>query len=389
MVPSSPRLAGRLISLVLLMFATSLAWSQTLPTLRTTFVPRDTGDPSPCFQTTCFSWAAYGSNTLAAQGYNGSSLYIYRRLSSGPWYRHATLRNRFLTAVVNDEILVGSGTGCSTDVLALSESRWVIKQRIPACGTYIVQDYNRILFVDTRSFRDWVIYMRRADGVYVEESRLNPQLLVPLHEAMSVAMHGWTIVVGQPVASNEIGRAHIFQRRGGEWSLAKTLVADPALFGGMFGWTVAVGEFDVAISAPVLSAGPNRQGKVFIYSGFGENWFVRQELTEPAGASTNKIFGTAMTLKGRRLIVSADAPQVSTTGPYTYLYERGVTDPDWKPRAQFAAKNGAQRPMPSIFLSGNTAMINVPATELDPPDHDGVIPAVVNLPALLDPEIAP
>lgn len=388
MVLHSPRFAGRLISLALLLIS-SAAWSQTLPTLRTTFVPRDTGDPSPCFQTTCFSWAAYDSNTLAARGYNGSSVYIYRRLSAGPWYRHATLRNRFLTAVVNDEILVGSGTGCSTDVLALSESRWVIKQNIPACGAYIVQDYNRILFVDTRSFRDWVIYVRRADGVYVEESRLNPQLLVPLHEAMSIAMHGFTIVVGQPVASNEIGRVHIFQRRDGEWSLAKTIVADPSLFGGMFGWTVAVGELDVAISAPVLFAGPGRQGKVFIYSGFGENWFVRQELTEPAGASTNKIFGTAMTLKGRRLIVSAAAPQVPTTGPYTYLFERGVTDPDWRPRAQFAAKNGAQVPMPSIFLSGNTAMINVVATDLDPPDHTGVIPSVVNLPALLDPEIAP
>ena len=57
--------------------------------------------------------------------------------------------------------------------------------------------------------------------------------------------------------------------------------------------------------------------------------------------------------------------------------------------AQFAAKNGAQRPMPSIFLSGNTTMINVPATEQDPPGREGVIPAVVNLPALLDPEVAP
>lgn len=381
------------IFLALLLIAGSMvptvASSQTLPTLRTTFVPRDTGEPSPCFQTTCFSWAAYDGNVLAAQGYNGSSLYIYRRLSSGPWYRHVTLRNRYLVAVVNDEVLAGNGTGCNTDVLALSDSRWVVKQNIPACGEYIVQDYNRILFVDTRSFRDWVIYVRRPDGVYVEQSRLNPQLLVPLHEAMSIAMHGWTIVVGQPVASNELGRVHIFQRREGEWGLAKTIVADPALFGGMFGWTVAAGEFDVAISAPVLSAGPDRQGKVFIYSGYGENWFLRQELTEPAGASTNKIFGTAMTLKGRRLIVSAAAPQDPTTGPYTYLFERGVTDPNWRPRAQFATKNGAQRPMPSIFLSGNTAMIDVEATDLDPPDYRGVIPSVVNLPALLEPEVAP
>lgn len=378
----------------IMMIATAGMWtspvlSQTLPSLRTTFVPRDTGEPSPCFQTTCFSWAAYDSNTMAAQGYNGSSVYVYRRLSSGPWYRHATLRNRYLVAVVNDEILAANGTGCNTDVFALDGTRWVIKQNIPACGEYIVQDYNRVLFVDTRSYRDWVIYVRRDDGTWVEESRLNPQLLVPLHEAMSVAMHGWTIVVGQPVASNELGRAHIFQRRNGEWSLAQTLIADPSMFGGMFGWTVAADEFDVAISAPVLSAGAGRQGKVFIYSGFGENWFLRQELTEPAGASTNKIFGTAMTLKGRRLIVSADAPQVTTTGPYTYLFERGVTDPDWRPRAQFAAKNGVQSPMPSIFLSGNTAMINVPATELDPPDRIGVIPHVVNLPGLMEREVAP
>ena len=80
---------------------------------------------------------------------------------------------------------------------------------------------------------------------------------------------------------------------------------------------------------------------------------------------------------------------MTTIGPYTYLFERGVTDPDWRPQAQFAAKNGAQSPMPSIFLSGNTAMINVPATELDPPGYNGVIPHVVNLPSLAEPEVAP
>lgn len=365
------------------------AWSQTLPELRTTFVPRDTGQPSPCFQSTCFLTAAYDGNTLAAHGYNDSNVYIYRRLSSGPWYRHATLRNRFLLASVKDEILVAGRTACSTDVFALSGSQWVVKQTLPACGEYVVQDYNRVLFADTGSARDWIVYARRDDGVWVEQSRFSPQVLVPLHQAISIAMHGWTIAVGQPVASNELGRVHIFQHRSGEWGLAKTIEADPSLFGGMFGWTVAVDEFDVAISAPLLSAGPGRQGKVFIYSGIGENWFVRQELTEPAGASTNKIFGTAMTLKDRRLIVSAAAPQVATTGPYTYLFERGLTDPDWKPRAQFAARNGAQQPTPSIYLSGNTAMINVEATELDPPGHNGVIPSVVNLPALLEADVAP
>lgn len=364
------------------------AWSQNLPSIRTTFVPRDTGQPSPCYQTTCFSHAAYDANTLVAAGYTGANqLYIYRRLPSGPWYRHATLRNRLLKAVVADEILV-SGTGCSTDVFALTGSVWTVKQSIPVCGDEVVQDYNRMLFINQSGSGEWSIVARRADGVYVVESSFSPSTLVPLHPAISVSMHGWTIAVGQPVASNEIGKVHIFQRRNDEWSLATTIEADPDLFGTMFGWTVAVGDFEVAVSAPLLPAGPGRTGKVFVYAGYGENWHVRQEITEPAGDSTNKIFGTAMTMKDRRLIVSGDAPQVPTTGPYTYLFERGLTDADWLPRGAFATRNGAQRPTPSIFISGNTAMVDVVATELLS-GQNGTIPSVVNLPALREPDVAP
>lgn len=369
-------------------FLSTPAWSQSLPSIRTTFVPRDTGEPSPCFQSTCFERAAYDASTLVAAGYTDpSTLYVYRRLSSGPWYRHAKLRNRSLKAVVANEILVG-GAGCSTDVFALSGSVWAVKQNIPVCGEEIVQDYNRILFVNQSSSSEWTIVARRADGVYVVESTFSPGTLVPLHPAISVAMHGWTIAVGQPVASNELGRVHIFQRRNDEWSLSHTIEAEPALFGSMFGWTVAVGDFEVAISAPLLPAGPGRTGKVFVYAGYGESWNVRQEIIEPAGASTNKIFGTAMTMKGRRLIVSGDAPQVPTTGPYTYLFERGLTDADWLPRGAFTTRNGAQRATPSIFISGNTAMVDVAATELQD-GRNGTIPSVVNLPALREPEVAP
>ncbi|MBL8269980.1 hypothetical protein [Steroidobacter sp.] len=368
-------------------FGAGAAWSQALPSIRTTFVPRDTGQPSPCFQTTCFERAAYDNRTLVAVGYTvPNSLYVYRRIPAGYWGRHATIRNRTLKAVLSDEILVG-GAGCSTDVLALVDSKWTIKQTIPVCGTQVVRDYNRLLFANEGG--DWTFVVRRADGVYVEESRFAPSTLVPFDfSAMSVAFHGWTVAVGQPVDGTELGKVHIFQRRDDEWSLAKTIQAEPLLFGTMFGWTVAVGDFEVAISAPVAYAGPGRTGKVFVYAGAGDNWHVRQEITEPAGASTNKIFGTAMTMKGRRLIISGDAPQMATTGPYTYLFERGLTNPDWVARGALATKNGVQRATPSIFLSGDTAMIDVAATELEQ-GRTGTIPAVVNLPALREADVAP
>lgn len=369
------------------LLGTNAAWSQSLPSIRTTAVFRDAGQPSPCFQTTCFERAAYDNRTLVAVGYTiPSSLYVYRRIPTGQWGRHATIRNRTLKAVLSDEILVG-GAGCSTDVLALVDSRWTIKQTIPVCGTQVVRDYNRLLFANESG--EWTFVVRRPDGVYVEESSFAPSTLVPFDfSAMSVAFHGWTVAVGQPVNSAELGKVHIFQRRGGEWSLANTIQADPLLFGTMFGWTVAVGEFEVAISAPLAYAGPGRTGKVFVYAGAGDNWNVRQEITEPAGASTNKIFGTAMTMKGRRFIISGDAPQMSTMGPYTYLFERGQTDPDWLARGALATKNGVQRSTPSIFLSGDTAMIDVAATELDQ-GRSGTIPSVVNLPALREADVAP
>jgi hypothetical protein len=60
------------------------------------------------------------------------------------------------------------------------------------------------------------------------------------------------------------------------------------------------------------------------------------------------------------------------------LYERGLQDPDWLPRATMAGSGL------SVSLSGSTAFVDALA-ERENVDF-GSAPTIVNLPALLEPD---
>jgi hypothetical protein len=112
-----------------------------------------------------------------------------------------------------------------------------------------------------------------------------------------------------------------------------------------------------------------------MYTGVNDTWFVSQEIAEPPG--TDNTFGTALVLRGRRLVVSSDNSYPYAQGPFGYLFERGLRESTWVARASLAGR------ALSIDLSGNTAMMDSEGLRF------GTFPTVVNLPALREPDVAP
>jgi hypothetical protein len=384
-------LAGRLIFLATLL--APAAFSQTLPYLRTTMVARNVLEPSPCFEFACFDRSSYDANTLAAIGAQFPAVYLFRRISAGPWYEHAVIQNRSVLptgyttagyrapiAVIGDDILVTayqSGpsvpTTCATHVFGRNGTRWQVKQIINACVSSFAKDGTRVLFGTAGTLP---IYARGSNGLYAVESSVIPPSTGFFNAERALALHAWTVVVGKPNDNSGAGAAYIFQRRGSQWELTETLTPEGAGATTRFGAAVGVYDYNVAIGATgaVNSSGVG-SGLVYMYTGVNDTWFLSQEIAEPPG--TDNRFGSALTLRGRRLVVSSENSYPYAQGPFGYLFERGLRESAWVARAAMAG-NGL-----SIDLSGNTAMVDSEGLRF------GTFPTVVNLPALREPDVAP
>lgn len=391
--PRSVRLVRAFLLLVGSFLISTPAFSQALPSIRTTFVARNVLEPSPCFEFACFNRSSYDANTLAAVGATFPAVYVFQRISAGPWYEPKVLQNkaalptgydaagyRWPVAVLGDDIFVTafqSGpavpTTCATHVFGRTGTYWAPKQVINACADQFAKDGSRILF---GTGAQMPIYVLGSNGLYTEESRVFPPSDGFFSTTKSLALHNWTLVVGKPLENSGVGATYIFQRRSGQWLLLKTLVPQGAGSNTHFGTAVGTYEYNVAVSAPgaVNPSGIGR-GLLYMYTGVGENWAISQEIAEPVSASSD--FGTALALRGRRLVVTSHAYYPFYDGPEGYLFERGVRESNWVARGTLAGD------ALGVELSGNTAMIDTIGLRF------GTFPAVVNLPALRESDVAP
>jgi hypothetical protein len=398
MVQYKSRFTGGLTVLVLSfaasLFLSTAAISQTLPHLRTTFVARNTLQPDPCFEFACFNRSAYDRNTLAAIGAGYPAVYVFLRISAGPWYEQAVLQNRstllpgytaagyrYPVEVIGDDILATAyqtGAGlpdtCATHVFGRTDTRWQVKQVIDVCPTSFARDGNRVLIGTAASMP---IYARGSNGLFAEESRVFPPSPGFFADARKVlALNAWTVVVGKPLVNSETGAAYIFQRRSGAWQLLKTLTPEGGGTYTHFGAAVDVYEYNVAIGAPgAINPSGMGRGLVYMYTGVNDTWFMSQQIAEPLESYND--FGAALALRGRRLVVSTGSPNPLAGDLRGYLFERGLRESAWDARASLAG-NGF-----TVDLSGSTVMIDNKGLRI------GSFPTVVNLPALREPDVAP
>lgn len=168
-----------------------------------------------------------------------------------------------------------------------------------------------------------VYVYRRIGGVWSEEAKLT----VPVPEihdnfGTAVAIDGDVIVVGAPdfpVSSfNGTGRAWVFRRIAGTWTMEQELVPSMASGDGASGRAVAIDGNTIVVTTASWPLFSPRIAVIFEHN--GSSWVQTDSISTPVGMS----FASEVRLHGDRLAI--DSPDESENGipevGAVYLYER-------------------------------------------------------------------
>lgn len=175
----------------------------------------------------------------------------------------------------------------------------------------------------------------------------------------SVAISGDTLVVGAPDLGS--GHASVFVRSGTVWSFHATL--QPAGLSSIaeFGCSVAV-QGDTALVGARLDfdAGGNFDGSAYVFTRSGTVWTQQAKLT-----STGDDFGRSVALSGDTALIGAPGtdlffPESAPDAGAAFVFVRNGTS--WTQQAQLAAPDAAFNDLAgvTVALRGGLAVVGVP-----------------------------
>lgn len=152
------------------------------------------------------------------------------------------------------------------------------------------------------------------------------------HLGNSVALSGNTLVVGAH-EQNNTGAVHVYVRTGATWGPPTQLKARTPAPDELFGASVALSGDTLAVGAP--GRGGTGAIDVFIYD--GATWGQPIEIKAPTPASAD-LFGTAVALSGKTLVVGAPGRNSSAGAAYVFVHN-GTT---WDSPAELTPSVAAQ-----------------------------------------------
>ncbi|MFM9997032.1 MAG: FG-GAP repeat protein [Phycisphaerales bacterium] len=177
-----------------------------------------------------------------AAGTDSGSAYVFKRTNAG-WTVDATLLPAGLAAGDNFGLTV-----------AMSGNEVVVG----------AQGADTALGSDTGAA---YVFQRSASG-WTQTATLVPGDLTPGSYASypGLAIAGDTVIVGVPQAASQTGAAYVFQKSGTTWSQSAKFLAPDAATGSIFGYSVAINQNRVAVSAPWSASGGSPTGAVYVMS---------------------------------------------------------------------------------------------------------------------------
>lgn len=144
--------------------------------------------------------------------------------------------------------------------------------------------------------RGAIYFVKKENGEWIEDGSFSaPNSTDPDRFGFSVAISGNYAIVGayqSKVGNNSNqGKAFIYERDRGSWSLIQEIVAPDGNSNSRFGWSVAI-DGDYAIVGAVLHSENSNsfQGKAYIFKRSGTNWIFFEELI-PNNATGGQKFG--------------------------------------------------------------------------------------------------
>ena len=150
----------------------------------------------------------------------------------------------------------------------------------------------------------------------------------------SVAASGDRIVVGAVGCTLEgvgtAGAAYIYAWSEGQWTLEAMLAAQAPSPYSLFGQVVAIDGDVVVVGEPLSAAGTGQAGRAHVYRRTAGVWSVEKQLTSPV-AQPRLLFGNAVGVAGDRVAVGApatDGTDLANAGA-VYVFDRVASV--WQP----------------------------------------------------------
>ncbi len=170
----------------------------------------------------------------------------------------------------------------------------------------------------------------------------------------AVAVDGDTAVVTAPTASSTLtggGRAYVFTRAGGVWSLQAELWLDDGTSSGEFGSSVDLDGDTLVVGAWKADVTPNgKQGRAYIFRRSGQTWTQQAKLNAPTPVSSGQ-FGYSVAVNGDDVAVGS-----YQGGVYVFRKMAGV----WQFDSQLSGGPSAYGFGQSVALDGDTLLIGAP-----------------------------
>ena len=150
-----------------------------------------------------------------------------------------------------------------------------------------------------------------AGGIPVDEEVLvvDPGNLPGDQYGYSVAFDGTTLLIGSPSATSDVdgsvGLVQIYQWNGHDMEPVAELSTGPGDLMTQFGASVAVDGGTIVVGAPSARLGPNRPGKIYVYSIAEDTISLEGEFTSSSAEDDGDGFGACVAVSGDIIIAGA------------------------------------------------------------------------------------
>lgn len=219
----------------------------------------------------------------------------------------------------------------------------------------------------TRGSGSVTIFAESPSG-WVEDSLLIPPThILDGNFGNSLSLDGARLLVGAPGedsgAALATGRAHVYERVAGLWSLAATLEVSDLMPGDRFGYAVALDGEQLAVGAIGRDGEGWNSGCVFLFRSTATGWVESGRLFPPESSGGAR-FGQSLALSGDTLVVGApedNRPELASGAAYVFARDtRGA----WSMRAELEPQGlGAfQRFGASLAISGSMVIVGAPGS---------------------------
>lgn len=175
-----------------------------------------------------------------------------------------------------------------------------------------------------------------------------------------VSVSGDTMIGGAPGDADNgffAGGAYVYVRTNGAWSLEQHLLASDGAIANHFGFTVDLEGDTAVVGAPLDDDNGSQSGSVYIFNRSGGVWTEAQTIV-PADGAAGDWFGYPVVLEGNTLLIGAfhDDPHGYEAGSaYVYIlsggawtFQQKLSAPDCTLQCAFGA---------SLALLGDTALV--------------------------------